>query len=313
MMRRSARPGAARQAGRSLLELIVALGIGLSMSMAIVAIYVNAQGGSRVQQGAASVADAGRHAMQLVGRYLRQAGYHRQAFYDSTWVLLPDDGYTSVFGCMGGFVDPAAVVLECNDTVGLPDAFAVRHGVEVAEDAGGPALRGVGYDAARGRGADCLGNPVPLPADPASGAFQVEDRFFVATHPQTGLRELYCLGGASAAAQPVAEGIEDMVLRYSVDRASLEAGVVRDMSPDAFTRANGVMPTEWVWNDMTGASATPKARRVLGVEVCLVVRSPERSVTGGQTYADCRGNQRTGTDGFYRQVLRSMVVLRNHL
>jgi type IV pilus assembly protein PilW len=312
-MRRRVVPGAARQTGRSLLELIVAMGIGLSMSMAIVAIYLNAQSGSRVQQGAASVSDAGRHAMQLVGRYLRQAGYHRQAFYDSTWVLLPDDGYISVFGCMGGFVDPAAAVLACNDTVALPDAFAVRHGVDVAENAGGPALRGVGYDAGRGRGTDCLGNPVPLPADPASGAFQVEDRFFVAAHPQTGLRELYCLGGASAAAQPVAEGIEDLVLRYSVDRTSLDPGAVRDMSPDAFTRANGVLPTEWVWNDMTGATSTPKARRVLGVEVCMVVRSPERSVTGGQAYTDCRDVQRTGDDGFYRQVLRSMVVLRNHL
>jgi hypothetical protein len=283
------------------------------MSMAIVAIYVSAQSGSRAQQGAASVSDAGRHAMQLVGRYLRQAGYHRQAFYDSTWVLLPDDGYTSVFGCTGGFVDPAAVVLECNDRPGLPDAFAVRHGVDVAEVAGGPTLRRVGYDAMRGRGTDCLGSRVPLPANPASGAFQVEDRFFVATHPQTGLRELYCRGGASAEAQPVAEGVEDMVLRYSVDRVSLEVGVLRDMSPDAFTRADGVLPTEWVWNDMTGATSTPKARRVLGVEVCMVVRSPERSVNGGQAYTDCRGVQRTGDDGFYRQVLRSMVVLRNHL
>lgn len=296
--------------GRSLIEMIVAMAIGVSMSLGMMTVYIDSRDSSRVQDAAAQVADAGRHAMQVVSRQLRVAGYHRQAFYDDGWVTLPEDGYRSLFGCSGGFTDPAAPVLVCRDDDTLPDGFVTRHAVDIVEDIGGPTLRTVRFDPARGRGIDCVGDRVPEPADPAFDAFQVENRWYVATNAVTGLRELYCMG-VGRVPQPVADGVEDLVLRYAVDRIDAGPGG-RDLSADTFVPARGVDPNEWEWNDASSPGGT-RSRRVVGVDVCLLVRGPRPSIATTQDYVDCRGVARSGSDGFYRQTFRARVALRNHL
>jgi hypothetical protein len=208
--------------------------------------------------------------------------------------------------------DPAAAAPVCNNAAGQPDAFVVRYAVDVQENAGGPSARTVAYDPVRSRGVDCLGNRMPEPADPANDPFVVENRYFMRTNAVSGRPELVCRGGATGAILPIAEGVDDLVLRYSVDRVDTASGG-RDMSVDTFTRADGVGANEWLWNDVTGATNDSRSRRVLAVEICMVIRSMDKQPVGGQRYLDCRANQVTATDAFYRQVFRSVVVMRNHV
>ena len=302
----------AGQQGRSLIELMIVLAIGVSISLGMVMLFSGSQGTVRTQHGAAYVADTGRYALQVLSRQLRLAGYQRQVFYDSTWMQQPDDAFQSLFGCTGGFDDPSAATPACTGTVGSPDAFVVRYGVDVQENAGGPSARTVAYDPVRSRGVDCLGNRVPEPADPANDPFVVENRYFMRYNSVTRRNELVCRGGATGEIMPVAEGVDDLVLRYSVDRVDTASGG-RDMSVDTFTRANGVNDNEWLWNDVAGATSDTRSRRVLAVEICLVIRSMEKQPVGGQRYLDCRAGEITSTDGFYRQVFRTVVVMRNHV
>ena len=296
------------QRGRSVLELMVAVTIGMTMTLALFGVYLNARTSSSGIDSDAAVADSGRYALALVGRALRQAGYLRQAHHDDSWAVMPDAGFRSFDACLGGFQDPSAAVPVCRNVDGDPDGFRVFHAVDIAEQAGGPTFRSVAADPARGRGVDCMGDEVATPASPETATFVVENRYYVTTHPSTGLRELYCRGGAQGRAQPVVEGVEDLVLRFAVDSST-----VRNMSADTLMRADEVPAAAWSWAETNGANASVRARRVLAVEVCLLVRAP-RPVPGlERTYVDCRGVTRTDRDGILRQTFRSTIGARNHV
>ena len=306
-----------RQRGRALLELIIASAIGLMVLLGMVTLHTGSLGSVRTHDAASSVAASGRQALDTVVRQLRQAGYARHAFYDSDWTEAPSDDWRPVFGCDHGFVDPARNAHSCVASGGGGrEAFVVRYWADVKErPAIGPAGRTIADDPrGRGIGTDCLGRRIAEPADPAAEPFLVENRFFVAVHPETGRRELWCVGnGSSGAADegalPVADGVEQMRLRYAVDRVDA-AG--RDLSVDTFVDASGVRGREWEWNDWTGATTEIRSRRVLAVEVCLLVRSPLPVSSPAETYADCDGVSRRNPLGLVWQVFRGTVVLRNH-
>lgn len=290
---------------------MVALAIGLGMTLGLYSIYLNARVGAQAQDGDTALADASRRALSVVARSIRQAGFQRQVFYDDAWRRTPPDGFRSLWGCTGGFVDPAAAVPVCTGDEGLPDAFVVRQGLDIVETAAGPSARTVRVDADRGIGVDCLGQPVPQPATTDAADFVVENRYFIGIHPGTGRRELYCRGGAAGAMQPVADGVEDMVLVYGVDRTGVTS--TKDLSVDVRGRAHAVQAHEWDWGDPGALSGSTSSRRVLAVDVCLLVRSPQRAETREQRLVDCRDQVRTFRDSFSRQVVRMTVVPRNHM
>jgi Type IV Pilus-assembly protein W len=197
-----------------------------------------------------------------------------------------------------------------NDTT-LPDAFVVRYSADIKED-NTTGARMVDYDAKRGTGVDCLGNEVKTD-DVKNPLLLVENRFFVKENPSTKRKELYCVGSADllSGAQPVVEGVEDLVLRYGVDRQGTGT-FLRDMAGDAFVSAKDVLPLEWQFEDLSAAAVVARSRRVIAVEACVLMRSSERG-TGSQSYTDCRGNTQTSTDGYLRQPFKSTFVLRNHV
>jgi len=306
------RPMPGRQRGRSIIELMISVAIGMAMTLALFGVYLNARSGAVSSDTDAAVADSGRHALAVVGRALRQAGYLRQAHHDDSWAIMPDADFRSFDACLGGYEDPGAANPVCRNDDGQPDGFRVFHAVDIAETAGGPAFRTVAVDPARGRGVDCMGDPIPAPASPETANFAVENRYYVQAHPRTGLPELYCRGGAEGRAQPVVEGVEDMVLRFAVDWTD-DAGGVRDMSADTLMRADEVPASAWSWSEMNGANASVRSRRVLAVEVCLLVRAPQPEPGVERTYTDCRGVRRTDRDGIVRQPFRSTIGARNHV
>jgi Tfp pilus assembly protein PilW len=70
-----------RQSGRSIIELMIAIAIGLAISSAIVAIYLSSRSTSRTQDSSSQIADSGRFALLLIGRQIRQGGYTTMAYY----------------------------------------------------------------------------------------------------------------------------------------------------------------------------------------------------------------------------------------
>jgi type IV pilus assembly protein PilW len=316
------------QSGRSIVELMVAIAIGLAISAAIAGVYISSLQTSRVQDASAQIADSGRYALLLLGKQLRQAGYTTMAYYreisptegnrPGRWIKKPEPSFQGLFGCTGGFKNAASAFAtfpeknpECVGDAAAPDAFLVRYSLDIKEDITS-LTRTVDYDAKKGTGVDCLGNQVT--ATTSNPLLTVENRYFIKTNPATNLQELYCLGSGSTAsgAQPIVEGVEDMVIRYGLDRQGIPS-VQRDMASDAFVSADAVQELEWQYENTTAGALVPRSRRVLAVEMCLLMRSAARGQAGNQTYKDCRGNTKTSTDGFFRQPFRSTFLLRNHV
>jgi len=67
--------GATRQAGLTLLELMISLTLGLILLTGIGTIYVGSNQTYRVQEQNARIQESGRYAIEILGRSLRQAGY----------------------------------------------------------------------------------------------------------------------------------------------------------------------------------------------------------------------------------------------
>jgi type IV pilus assembly protein PilW len=64
-----------KQAGLTLLELMISLGLGLILLTGIGTIYIGSNQTYRVQEQNARIQESGRYAIDLIGRSVRQAGY----------------------------------------------------------------------------------------------------------------------------------------------------------------------------------------------------------------------------------------------
>jgi type IV pilus assembly protein PilW len=63
------------EGGFTLLELMIALSLGLLVAAAIGSIYIGSNQTYRVQEDSARIQEIGRYALEVLGRSLRQAGY----------------------------------------------------------------------------------------------------------------------------------------------------------------------------------------------------------------------------------------------
>lgn len=84
--------GFGRQAGLTLLELMISLGLGLILLTGIGTIYVGSNQTYRVQEQNARIQESGRYALDLIGRSVRQAGY-----WNMTNVVNDMDEVTDTF------------------------------------------------------------------------------------------------------------------------------------------------------------------------------------------------------------------------
>jgi Type IV Pilus-assembly protein W len=320
-----------RQVGRSIVEFMIAIGIGLAISAAIVAMYLSTRSTAKTQDAQQQAADNGRYALLVVGRAIRQAGYtpklfvldpNKPAAKSRTLELLSPTNFVPFFSCSGGFSNPTVAVTfnpvtnpGCNNTA-APDAFLVRFTTDLKQSATGAVTPD--YDANRGTGVDCMGNAVQTNANNPN--FYVENRYYV-----NASNELVCAGSGGAAPstapQPLVQGVEDLTITLGVDRnSSVSAlGVRRDMSVDNFVPSSNVGTgpggaTEWTWG-LLNFGDSPDARRVLSAQVCMLIRSQDRVSAAGvsQTYRTCRGGTAVSADGFFRQPFTSVFVLRNNI
>jgi type IV pilus assembly protein PilW len=266
--------GSGPQGGRTLIEILVAITIGMMLSVGILSIFGANRQTYRVSTDLQHMQSAGQLALDRLAYQIRMAGYG-QLVGDFTTVSTPTSFIGNpVWACSGGFNDPIdpSPTPACTGNAAQPDALQIRYQVENAAVAGS------------GESRDCLGFAV-LPD--AGGLRTAQNRFYIAN--SNGVPTLMCAGNGLAPA-PLIPNVEDLQVRLRVG--------------DPFSRAEQVVDpagfTDW--------------GRVLGVELCVQVVSESTGVVAQATQAGtpCRGGA-FPTDGRLRRTFTQAITLRNRI
>lgn len=171
----------ARQAGLTLVEIMVSLTLGLVVLLAIGSVYIGSRQTYRVQEDNARLQEAGKYALEVIGRSIRQSGA------DSDMVFNP---VTVTLEC----VPPACTPINgINGAAGTADTLAVELYAGREEDAGG------GVWVTR----DCTGGQI------AAGAVITNTFNVVGT-------DLRCTGSVGGT-QTLVSDIEDLQVIYGID------------------------------------------------------------------------------------------------
>ena len=175
------------QTGFSLVELMIAITLGLIVLLAVGSIYVGSRQTYRVQEDNARIQEAGRYALEVLGRSIRQAGANAEMNFNKT-----------------------ATALQCN-VPGVCDAIGGADGVIVAGVASPDTLivqfyagseelnSGSGLWIAR----DCTGGQAVL-GTVVTNTFSINGT------------DLRCTGSV-AGVQPLVGNVEDLQVVYGID------------------------------------------------------------------------------------------------
>ncbi len=220
-MTRGRRSG--RQAGFSLVELMVSLAIGLIISIAVITAYLSASGAARVAEASGRMNEDAQAALTIMAQQLRMAGANPAQPNRNTTTLhnLLSNPYI-IRGCDHTFTDiktatPTAANLTCPTTGG--DGIS---SISIAYEAD----RFNTVPTSSGTPTDCLGNGLTgvsravttsLNVATTTLVYEAENRFFIGTSTYITSPSLYCKGNAASTnAQPLVENIESMRITYGV-------------------------------------------------------------------------------------------------
>ncbi|KVX10764.1 N-terminal cleavage protein [Burkholderia ubonensis] len=182
-----------RARAHTLLELLIAMSVGLLVLAAVGALYHAQRVGQRRADDAFRMRDAASTALTLIGQQIQMAGF--QPLDLSTSPLPP------LFGCASGRVRGEDAQVRCEPAPASSDALLVRYVGDAVST----------WPTANGQVSDCLGQGVGAPADRPL----VSNRFDAHVSTTTGEPELYCEGnGRLGTAQPVVSEIDQLRLRF---------------------------------------------------------------------------------------------------
>lgn len=273
------------QQGFTLVELMISVVISLVLLLFVSTLFISSKGSYRLNDDNARMQEDGRYAMGLIGRNLMQAGFG-EPDSNITTSLVNEKGISiqGLMGCDKGFADPAAATTDLACAAAGKPSFHVSYWVDA-------------YDANSGVGTDCNGQNVVTPSATPPKAFIAHiasNRFFLAT--KDGTQSLYCNGSGNNIPQPVLSNVEDMVVTY---------GVSTGTSPVPGEYKNGAAVDVFF-----GEKSNWK--KVISVQVCLLISSANNVTPQLQTYTDCNGDSQTATDRKLRTAMTSVFTLRNN-
>jgi type IV pilus assembly protein PilW len=246
-----------RQHGMTLAELMVALTVGLGIVLMAGRLLVLANGAYAAQIEAAGVEDAGRFAIDLIGRAVRQAG---AVDADTVASTAADDAPARLAG-----LDARSL---SRSTAGIDDPLPAA-----VNDSDVLAVRFLGGDV-DGSAVDCAGFPV-------SAREEGWSIFYVARNGD-GEAELRCKyrGAAHWSADAVVSGVDGFQVLYGVDTDDPPDGVAnRYVNANAIDALDaGLPPAEF--------NRRTHWKRVVGVRVGLLLHGsrPTRAEPGGARY-----------------------------
>lgn len=266
-----------RQRGLTLVELLIALVLGLVVVAGVIQIFMSGNASYKVQEGLGRTQENARFAEFFLSRILRQAG--------RPWV------FGAPSGSPGPFFQPIDTRV---DETGLP---ATRDGLP---NGTGPDVVTVMYRS----NTNCLGNQTTYGAqvilDDAGNRY-AKDQFMLDDGDP---RSLICRGlGADGLpvpghTQPIVQGVDDFQVLYGIDTDG-------DGTPNSYDSADNVLPAEWL--------QVTSLRFALLVNSAQAVRTEAAQGSAAErTYAVLDAPLRGPySDGRLRQVFESTIELRN--
>jgi type IV pilus assembly protein PilW len=297
-----------RQAGVSLIELMISITVGVIILGAILAVYATTSSTSKQSENATRMSEDAAIALTFMGNYIRQAGYGtpRSAVTagNNGYGAQGDANFTGIplLGCDRGFSNPTVALmpdLACNSTGSATSAISLRFE--------GDAFNTIPSGSSP---TDCLGQivpattPVSYTPDTGGTIALVEARFFVKTGTNSGVPELYCAGNGGASnftAQPIMQYVESLSLSYGVAA-----------NGDEHTARSYMTATEVLNNAGEGQFlGAERWRNVVSVKVCLVMRSELPDQNGSGSYVNCAGSTVTSPGGYLRKAFSSTITMRN--
>jgi type IV pilus assembly protein PilW len=305
-MKATRRSNLARQRGRTLLELLISMAVGLVILGALIAIYLSTHASARQAAAVSRLNEDASVVLNLLGTQLRMAGFSPPrvhmvpgaAMVDGVLVSVPDRNFigAGIRGCDHGFANHTTDEFEdlvCADEPSGAAAFAVRFEGQHPDDIASVALLPPNTD--------CLNQGIDTDTIGALGAPYrlVESRFLVRVGPASGTPELACAGkGAkSFAAYPLMQFVEDMSIAYGVADDGVGRQVKNYLDARQIDDSGGTVDQRW--------------SRVVTVDLCILMRSADPDPAGAGSYVDCKGKSKLSTDGLIRRAYRSVFALRN--
>lgn len=288
-----------KQQGLTLIELLVAITLGLVILAAIGTAYINSTNILRQKEDQAELVDPARVVMQLLRQNLSQAGYvdmfdvTAPGLTQAVPLFSPGDralansyardstevaalgaiiapftrtypGIQPIFGCDGAMTStPNAVLTGAPAVVATCGAAsATRHTLQVAYQA----VAFTPANAINSLGAADVNTGVGLDClqlAPPAGRSLVINRFSAPQPAAGAVSQFTCTGSAQNAGQDYAAGVEEFVLRYQVSGPGSLAN----------RRSAGGDQSQYISATQVAASPTGWAG-VTAVEVCLVSATP---------------------------------------
>ena len=319
--------------GFSLIELMVAMAIGLIIAAASFSAYLGASGASRTAEAQSRMNEDAQAALSVLTQQLRVAGGNpnqpgrtdksrRNPVYNpydpATFAVLPLTFALSSFsirGCDGKFSNIATATglddLNCvSGANALPDSISVSYEADAFNSISTTAKLPT----------DCLGVALkkavatfPLEAPPGPYPYYVANNlFYIGTSGSVLSPSLYCKGnGIASTAQPLVENIEDLQLTYGAVKASTAAADVTTAVVTGYLTANEVLSQV----NMAGlANDAERWAKVISVRICVLVRSevPVANDSASASYIKCDGTlEASPPDLRLRRAYHATVVLRN--
>ena len=294
------------QQGVSLVELMVALTIGLFLLGAVGIIYVNTAMSSRGSTLESQMNEDAALALDMLQQQIRLAGFSNVAA-DGTRLF----NGAAIRGCDGGFTNNLSTTafkgLTCSTSTTGPDALAVRYEATslnsqtIVDGSGTTKPTNCSYNAMDkwDASADGAASATPLAL--------ADNRYFIAN--DNGVPSLYCKGRTGTGfsdAVALIPNVEDLQIQYAVTNTPT-AGAVIPHQVTAYVDANSAT---------LGTTATNWAR-VAALRICILARSADpvptefNSTSGLGVYRDCNGTELTATDRYLRRAYVTTIQLRN--
>ncbi|MBZ5790105.1 PilW family protein [Burkholderia contaminans] len=183
-----------RMRAHTLLEVLIAMTVGLLVLAAAGALYHAQRVAQRRADDGFRMRDAAGTALMLIGQQIQMAGF-RPLDVQGVSPLPP------VFGCSMARVRGNGAQVRCEPVRAASDALLIRYVGDAVST----------WPTVSGQVSDCLGQGVGVSGERAP----LENRFDVHVSPSTGEPELYCEGnGRPGTPQPVVSGIDQLRVRY---------------------------------------------------------------------------------------------------
>lgn len=282
-----------RQAGLSIVEVLVSLVIGLVVVGAVLMSYITSGQTNKLQAAYAQMNEDAQIGLYILSRDLLLAGYAQALGVDpTTFKFGRTYSNRPVFGCDLGFVSPrtsGAVACATTGTAGPAIEMVYEADVTNTVPSGGfPS--------------DCLGASLESLQQSVVGTggtttFYITRNRYYLSEGNTGRSELHCASSLNNTGQPLVDNVQGMKLWYGEANPADPRQIVRYVSA-ANVKDSGA-----------------DFGYVVSVRVCLLMRSSEPVLTGEDSanYLDCDAVSQTSPDRHVRRAFFTTTALRNKM